>query len=93
MTIEIHNPELESILQQQLKAGNFASVEDMDPVALSAVGWMRDSASGVLWVLRWPRSSLITQLAIFLPGTLGSAAMDCSNQSARDFSLASTLAS
>ena len=29
MTIEIHNPELESILQQQLKAGNFASVEDM----------------------------------------------------------------
>lgn len=27
MTIEIHNPELESILQQQLKAGNFASVE------------------------------------------------------------------
>jgi hypothetical protein len=29
MTIEIHNPELESILQQQLMAGNFASVEDM----------------------------------------------------------------
>ena len=29
MTIEIHNPELESILQQQLKAGNFASVEDL----------------------------------------------------------------
>ena len=29
MTIEIHNPELESILQEQLKAGNFASVEDM----------------------------------------------------------------
>jgi hypothetical protein len=29
MTIEIHNPELESMLQQQLKAGNFASVEDM----------------------------------------------------------------
>ena len=29
MTIEIHNPELESILQQQLKAGNFASIEDM----------------------------------------------------------------
>jgi len=29
MTIEIHNPELESILQQQLKAGNFASLEDM----------------------------------------------------------------
>lgn len=29
MIIEIHNPELESILDQQLKAGNFASVEDM----------------------------------------------------------------
>ena len=29
MTIEIHNPELESILQQQLKAGNFANVEDI----------------------------------------------------------------
>ena len=29
MTIEIHNPELESLLQEQLKAGNFASVEDM----------------------------------------------------------------
>ena len=29
MTIEIRNPELESILQQQMKAGNFASVEDM----------------------------------------------------------------
>jgi hypothetical protein len=28
-TIEIHNPELESILQQQLKAGNFAGLEDM----------------------------------------------------------------
>ena len=29
MTIEIHNPELESIIQQRLRAGNFASVEDM----------------------------------------------------------------
>jgi hypothetical protein len=29
MIIEIHNPELESILERQLKAGNFASVEDM----------------------------------------------------------------
>lgn len=29
MTIEIHNPELESILQQRLRAGNFASVEEM----------------------------------------------------------------
>jgi hypothetical protein len=29
MTIEIHNPELEAILQQRLAAGNFASVEDM----------------------------------------------------------------
>lgn len=29
MTIEIHNPELESILDQRLKAGNFASVEDL----------------------------------------------------------------
>ena len=29
MTIEIHNPELEVILQQRLKAGNFANVEDM----------------------------------------------------------------
>ena len=29
MTIEIHNPELESMLQQQLKVGNFASIEDM----------------------------------------------------------------
>ncbi|MFN7935054.1 MAG: hypothetical protein U0R19_17120 [Bryobacteraceae bacterium] len=29
MTIEIHNPELEAILQQRIKAGNFASVEDM----------------------------------------------------------------
>lgn len=27
MTIEIHNPELEALLQQRLKAGNFASVE------------------------------------------------------------------
>jgi hypothetical protein len=27
MTIEIHNPELEALLQQKLKAGNFASVE------------------------------------------------------------------
>lgn len=29
MTIEIHNPELESLLRQQLEAGNFASVEEM----------------------------------------------------------------
>ncbi len=29
MTIEIHNPELESLIQQELKAGHFASVEDM----------------------------------------------------------------
>jgi hypothetical protein len=29
MTIEIHNPELESILHNQLKAGDFASLEDM----------------------------------------------------------------
>ena len=29
MTIKIHNPELESILQAQLKSGNFESVEDM----------------------------------------------------------------
>jgi hypothetical protein len=29
MTIEIHNPELESILQQQLKAGNFVNIEDL----------------------------------------------------------------
>ncbi len=29
MTIEIHNAELESILQQRLKSGNFASVEDL----------------------------------------------------------------
>ena len=29
MTIEIHNPELESILHQRLKAGNFASFEDL----------------------------------------------------------------
>jgi len=29
MTIEIHNPELESIIEQELKAGHFASVEDM----------------------------------------------------------------
>lgn len=29
MTIEIHNAELESLLQQHLKAGHFASVEDM----------------------------------------------------------------
>lgn len=27
--IEIHNPELEVILQQRLKDGNFANVEDM----------------------------------------------------------------
>ena len=27
MTIEIQNPELEALLQQRLKAGNFASVE------------------------------------------------------------------
>ncbi len=29
MTIEIHNAELESILQQRLKSGHFASLEDM----------------------------------------------------------------
>jgi len=29
MTIEIHNAELESLLEQHLKAGHFASVEDM----------------------------------------------------------------
>jgi hypothetical protein len=29
MTIEIHNPELESLLQQRIRAGNFSSVEDM----------------------------------------------------------------
>lgn len=29
MTIEIHNPELEVILRQRLKDGNFADVEDM----------------------------------------------------------------
>ncbi len=29
MTIEIQNPELESIIQQELEAGHFASVEDM----------------------------------------------------------------
>ena len=29
MTIEIHNAELETLLQQHLKAGHFASVEDM----------------------------------------------------------------
>jgi hypothetical protein len=29
MTIEIHNPELEVILQQRLAVGNFANVEDM----------------------------------------------------------------
>ena len=29
MTSEIHNPELEVILQQRLKDGNFANVEEM----------------------------------------------------------------
>lgn len=29
MTIEIHNPELEDILQQRLRDGNFGSVEEM----------------------------------------------------------------
>lgn len=29
MTIEIHNPELESILQNRVRAGNFASVEQL----------------------------------------------------------------
>jgi hypothetical protein len=29
MTIEIHNPELENLLQQRISAGNFSSVEDM----------------------------------------------------------------
>jgi hypothetical protein len=29
MTIEIHNPELEQLLQQRIKAGNFANVEEM----------------------------------------------------------------
>ena len=29
MTIEIHNPELENLLQQRIRAGNFSSVEDM----------------------------------------------------------------
>lgn len=29
MTIEIHNPELERLLQQRIKAGNFANVEEM----------------------------------------------------------------
>lgn len=29
MTIEIHNPELERLLQQRIEAGNFADVEEM----------------------------------------------------------------
>ena len=29
MAIEIHNPELEAILHQRTKAGNFSTVEDM----------------------------------------------------------------
>lgn len=29
MTIEIHNPELESLLQQRIRSGNFSNVEDM----------------------------------------------------------------
>ena len=29
MTIEIRNPELESILRDRLKAGNFANIEDL----------------------------------------------------------------
>lgn len=29
MTIKIHNPEFEQLLQQRIKAGNFANVEDM----------------------------------------------------------------
>ncbi len=29
MTIEIHNPELESLLQRRLKAGNFDNLEEM----------------------------------------------------------------
>jgi hypothetical protein len=29
MTIEIHNPELESLLQQRLRSGNFSNLEDM----------------------------------------------------------------
>lgn len=29
MMIEIHNPELESLLQQRIRSGNFSNVEDM----------------------------------------------------------------
>lgn len=29
MTIEIHNPELENMIQQEVNSGHFASVEDM----------------------------------------------------------------
>ena len=29
MTIEIHNPELESLLQERIRAGNFSNVEDL----------------------------------------------------------------
>jgi len=29
MTIEIHNPELESLLNQRLKTGHFANLEEM----------------------------------------------------------------
>jgi hypothetical protein len=29
MTIEIHNPELETLLEQRIRAGNFANIEEM----------------------------------------------------------------
>lgn len=43
MTIEIHNPELENILQQRLRAGNFSSVEEM---LLNAFKEARASGAG-----------------------------------------------
>lgn len=42
MTIEIHNPELEAILQQRIKAGNFASVEDMLLATFHAANYAAD---------------------------------------------------
>ena len=37
MTIEIHNPELESILDQRLKTGNFASIDMLGVKAFGEV--------------------------------------------------------
>lgn len=43
MTIEIHRPELESLIQQRMKSGAFRSVEDVLMHALTATSASEDT--------------------------------------------------